>query len=177
MSPAYFVLATDSAVPRFGEYLLRSKPYVAKFGAASDGVRIGQWDLNIPRMRNIEVLLPPRGAGGDREVLAHANARIDKAISAKRCLIALLEEQQRAGTEFVIYEAASDAVEPLLGRELRRIEQGMSPPAREGGLAEDQWAVLSLSAVNRGVFSPTALKPVAHDLDVPTGLELFEASF
>lgn len=95
VSPAYFVFAADFAVPRFGEYLLRSKPYVAKFGAASDGVRIGQWDLNIPRMRNIEVLLPPaKEQSAIVRYLAHANARIDKAIVAKRRLIALLEEQR-----------------------------------------------------------------------------------
>lgn len=95
VSPAYFVFAADFAVPRFGEYLLRSKPYVAKFGAASDGVRIGQWDLNIPRMRNIEVLLPPaKEQAAIVRYLAHANARIDKAIAAKRRLIALLEEQR-----------------------------------------------------------------------------------
>lgn len=97
VSPAYFVFHADFAVPQFGEYLLRSKPYVAKFGAASDGVRIGQWDLNIPRMRSIEVYLPP----ADEQTaivkyLAHANARIDKAIDAKRRLISLLDEQKCA---------------------------------------------------------------------------------
>jgi len=96
VSPAYFVFAADFAVPRFGEYLLRSRPYVAKFGAASDGVRIGQWDLNIPRMRNIEVLLPPaEEQAAIVKYLAHANARIDKAIAAKRRLISLLEEQAK----------------------------------------------------------------------------------
>ena len=173
VSPAYFVFATDFVVPRFGEYLLRSKPYVARFAAASDGVRIGQWDLSIPRMRNIEVMLPPpEEQAAIVKYLAHANARINKAIAAKRRLVALLEEQRRAGTEFVIHQVASDAAEPLLGRALRRIEQGMSPTAAEGDVAEDQWVVLSLSAVNRGVFCPTAVKPVAPDLDVPTGLEL-----
>lgn len=97
VSPAYFVFAADFVVPRFGEYLLRSRPYVAKFGAASDGVRIGQWDLNIPRMRNIEVLLPPaEEQAAIVKYLAHANARIDKAIAAKRRLIALLEEEKKA---------------------------------------------------------------------------------
>jgi len=97
VSPAYFVFEADFAVPRFGEYLLRSKPFVAKFGAASDGVRIGQWDLNIPRMRNIEVKLPPaEEQAAIVKYLAHANARIDKAIAAKRRLIALLEEMDRA---------------------------------------------------------------------------------
>ncbi|UTT51814.1 restriction endonuclease subunit S [Microbacterium maritypicum] len=95
VSPAYFVFKADFAVPRYGEYLFRSKPYVAKFGAASDGVRIGQWDLNIPRMRDIEVHLPPAAEqAAIVKYLAHANARIDKAIATKRRLIALLDEQR-----------------------------------------------------------------------------------
>ncbi|MBE0975601.1 restriction endonuclease subunit S, partial [Escherichia coli] len=58
---------------------------MAKFGAASDGVRIGQWDLDISRMRNIEVSLPQADEqAAIVKYLAHANARIDKAISAKR---------------------------------------------------------------------------------------------
>lgn len=97
VSPAYFVFEADFEVPRFGEYLLRSKPYVARFGAASDGVRIGQWDLDISRMRNIEVSLPRADEqAAIAKYLAHANARIDKAISAKRHLIALVEEQKRS---------------------------------------------------------------------------------
>lgn len=97
VSPAYFVFVTDFAVPRFGEYLLRSRPYVAKFAAASDGVRVGQWDLNISRMRNIEVPLPPpEEQAAIVKYLARANARISKAIASKRRLIALLEEQKAA---------------------------------------------------------------------------------
>lgn len=95
VSPAYFVFSADFVVPEFGEYLLRSKPYVAKFAAASDGVRIGQWDLDIARMREIRVNLP--GAEEQAAIvkyLAHVNARIDKTIAAKRRLIALLEEQR-----------------------------------------------------------------------------------
>lgn len=129
--------------------------------------------LGWPDLKRMPCLVPPTDEqAAIVKYLAHAIARIDKAIAAKRRLIALLEEQQRAGTEFVIHEVASDAVEPLLGRALRRIEQGMSPPAVEGDFADDQWAVLSLSAVNRGVFSPTAVKPVAPSLEVPTRLEL-----
>ena len=108
VSPAYFVFSADFAVPEFGEYLLRSKPYVAKFAAASDGVRIGQWDLDIARMREIRVRLP---APGEQtaivKYLAHATARIDNAIAAKRRLIALLEEQMRVLVERAISECTA----------------------------------------------------------------------
>lgn len=97
VSPAYFVFSADFAVPQYGEYLLRSRPSVAEFGAASDGVRVGQWDLNVSRMRDIAVFLPEVDEqAAIVKYLSHANARIDNAIAAKRRLIALLEEQKRA---------------------------------------------------------------------------------
>lgn len=114
VSPAYFVFQADFAVPKFGEYLLRSKPYVAKFGAASDGVRIGQWDLNIPRMRDIPVALPPVEDQADIvKYLAHANARLDKAIAAKRQLAALLDEQRRGiANELVTRGLVDESLQP-----------------------------------------------------------------
>ena len=147
VSPAYFVFAADFAVPRFGEYLLRSKPYVAKFGAASDGVRIGQWDLNIPRMRNIEVLLPPtEEQAAIVRYLAHANARIDKAIVAKRRLIALLEEEKKAIADVLLGQLDEGA------REVRHVLSQLvdcehkTAPFVEG---EPYW-VLRTSSVKSG---------------------------
>ena len=107
VSPAYFVFEADFAVPQFGEYLLRSRPVVAEFARASDGVRIGQWDLNIPRMRDIVVALPStEEQAAIVKYLAHANARIDKAIAAKRRLITLLEERRDAIVKDLLSSAA-----------------------------------------------------------------------
>lgn len=97
VSPAYYVYDFSIENRQYGEALLRSKPYVALMGAASDGVRIGQWDLSVQRFREIPVLVPP----ADEQTaivkyLGHAHARIDRAIAAKRKLIALLEEQKQA---------------------------------------------------------------------------------
>lgn len=149
VSPAYLVFAADFAVPRFGEYLLRSRPYVAKFGAASDGVRIGQWDLNIPRMRNIEVLLPPtEEQAAIVRYLAHANARIDKAIAAKRRLIALLEQQQRVRVRSLL----TGSVWPLwpLGR-LGRMGNGSTPSRSNPAYWDGDTPWLNSSVVNLGV--------------------------
>lgn len=97
VSPAYYVFDFDIADRAFGQYLLRSKPYVALMAAASDGVRIGQWDLVMQRFREIPVLLPPaEEQAAIVKYLGHAHARIDRAIAAKRKLIALLDEQKRA---------------------------------------------------------------------------------
>jgi type I restriction enzyme S subunit len=60
VSPAYFVFDFRIANRAFGQALLRSKPYIAHFGQASDGVRVGQWDLSIPGMRQIPILVPDK---------------------------------------------------------------------------------------------------------------------
>lgn len=97
VSPAYYVYELDLANRFFGEALLRSKPYVALLGTASDGVRVGQWDLSVQRFRELPVLVPPGGEQADIvKYLGHAHARIDRTIAAKRKLIALLDEQKRA---------------------------------------------------------------------------------
>tara|TARA_R110002012_G_scaffold41544_1_gene113545 strand:+ start:8505 stop:9797 length:1293 start_codon:yes stop_codon:yes gene_type:complete len=60
VSPAYFVFDfTREVDPQFFNIAIRSRLYVSYFGSASDGVRIGQWDLNQSRMKQIPILLPP----------------------------------------------------------------------------------------------------------------------
>lgn len=94
VSPAYFVydLAIDNLA--YAHLLLRSKPYVAQYAAASDGVRVGQWDLVDARFRRIAVALPPiREQEAIVRYLAHAHRRLEEAIATKRKLIALHEEE------------------------------------------------------------------------------------
>jgi type I restriction enzyme S subunit len=97
VSPAYFVFEFKIANPSFGQTLLRSKPYVACFARASDGVRIGQWDLSASAMRQIPVLLPP---ADEQDAIVRflnwATGRLDRTIRIKRKLIALLNEQKQA---------------------------------------------------------------------------------
>lgn len=180
VSPAYFVFDFRIANHAFGQRLLRSKPYVAHFGQASDGVRVGQWDLSIPGMRQIPVLLP----SDDEQTaivrfLDHANRKIDGFIRAKRKLIGLLNEQKQA----IIHRAVTRGLNPdvplkpsgipWLGEipahwEVRRlrtivskIEQGVSPQA-SGFLAEGgSWGVLKSGCVNHGVFRQTEHKQLA----------------
>lgn len=104
VSPAYYVYDFAIENRAFGQYLLRSKPYVALLAAASDGVRIGQWDLAVPRFREIPVLVPSVDEqAAIVKYLGHAHARIDRAITVKRKLIALLEEQKQA----IIHQAVT----------------------------------------------------------------------
>jgi type I restriction enzyme S subunit len=90
---------------------LRSKPYVAHFGQASDGVRVGQWDLTIAGMRQIPVLLPsPEEQAAMVRFLDYANGRLERAIRAKRKVIALLHEQKQA----IIHRAVTRGLDPTV---------------------------------------------------------------
>ena len=109
VSPAYFVFDFRISNHTFGQRLLRSKPYVAHFGQASDGVRVGQWDLSIPGMRQIPVLVPSVDEqAAIVRFLDHANRKIDGFIRAKRKLIGLLNEQKQA----IIHRAVTRGLDP-----------------------------------------------------------------
>ncbi len=109
VSPAYFVFDFAIENRAFGQRLLRSKPYVAHFAAASDGVRVGQWDLSIAGMREIPVLMPhPEEQAAIVRFLEHANRKIDGFIRAKRKLIGLLNEQKQA----IIHRAVTRGLDP-----------------------------------------------------------------
>ena len=111
VSPAYFVFDFRIANHAFGQRLLRSKPYVAHFGQASDGVRVGQWDLSIPGMRQIPVLVPPPAEQtAIVRFLDWANGRLERAIRAKRKVIALLNEQKQA----IIHRAVTRGLDPAV---------------------------------------------------------------
>ncbi|PCC49281.1 restriction endonuclease subunit S [Brevibacterium aurantiacum] len=100
--------------------------------------------------------------------LAHANARIDKAIAAKRRLIALLEEQEQANAESLVRgDTEQDQIStgfPWLSRvpaswELLRvkkvlvgIEQGWSPQCDAQPAGPDEWGVLKAGCSNHGRF-------------------------
>ena len=109
VSPAYFVFDFRINNHAFGQRLLRSKPYVAHFAQASDGVRIGQWDLSVPGMRQIPVLVPSDDEqAGIVRFLDHANWKIDGFIRAKRKLVALLGEQKQV----IIHRAVTCGINP-----------------------------------------------------------------
>lgn len=109
VSPAYFVYDFAISNRAFGQALLRSKPYVAHFAHASDGVRVGQWDLTIAGMRAIPVLLPPPPEqAAIVRFLDWANGRLERAIRAKRKVIALLGEQKQA----IIHRAVTRGLDP-----------------------------------------------------------------
>ena len=97
VSPAYYVFDLKNMSGEFFNVAIRSKAYVPCFTQASDGVRIGQWDLSQNRMREIPFLIPPTNEQYSIvRFLNYIDRRIQKYIRAKKKLIKLLEEQKQA---------------------------------------------------------------------------------
>ena len=59
VSPAYFTFEIRGVTGDYFHRAIRSKAYVPFFAQASDGVRIGQWDLSRAWMKEIPFALPP----------------------------------------------------------------------------------------------------------------------
>ena len=59
VSPAYFIFDVDFENLEYFHYAIRSMVYVNFFAQASDGIRVGQWDLSINKMKEIPFIVPP----------------------------------------------------------------------------------------------------------------------
>ena len=97
VSPAYFVFDLHELNGEFMNWAIRSKAFVPFFGRASDGVRIGQWDLSQTQMKEIPFAIPsPKEQEAIVGYLNRVNQRIQHAIRAKQKMIALFNEQKQA---------------------------------------------------------------------------------
>ena len=113
VSPAYHVYAVEGVAGRYLHVAIRSRAYVPSFSAASDGVRIAQWDLSASRMRDIPFLIPPRlEQDAIVRFLDHADRHIRRYIRAKERLIELLEEQKQA----IIHQAVTGQIDVRTGQ-------------------------------------------------------------
>ena len=109
VSPAYFVFAVTGVEAEFFHRAIRSKAYVPFFAQASDGVRIGQWDLSQARMREIAFSVPPLPEqGAIVRFIEYVDRRLRRYIRAKRKLIKLLKEQKQA----IIHRAVTRGLDP-----------------------------------------------------------------
>ncbi len=59
VSPAYFIFDVTFPNLEYFHYAIRSKVYVNFFAQASDGIRVGQWDLQMDKMKEIPFIVPP----------------------------------------------------------------------------------------------------------------------
>lgn len=128
ISPAYTVLtAHDDSYRDYLTYLFKSRHFIDSLTLAVTGIREGQ---NIDYSRLAVDLLPVPPVEEQAAIvkyLAHANARIDNAIAAKRRLIALLEEQTRVETSAVMSQAVSDGSKTLPLKRVIDLRGGMTP--------------------------------------------------
>lgn len=94
VSPAYYTFDLKTNInPCFFHLAIRSKVYVPFFAAASDGVRIGQWDLNKSRMKEIPLVIPPLDEQQKAiEFIQVQTEKIEKAISMQEQQIEKLKE-------------------------------------------------------------------------------------
>jgi type I restriction enzyme S subunit len=108
-SPAYFIFDVQGVEGSYFHTAIRSKAYVAFFTQASDGVRIGQWDLSHARMKEISFFIPPFPEQvAIVRFLDYVDQRIRYYICAKQQLIKLLEEQKQA----IIHKAVTCGLNP-----------------------------------------------------------------
>lgn len=113
VSPAYYVFDLQRVSGDYFHSAIRSKAYVPFFTQASDGVRIGQWDLSQVRMREIPFFVPPLPEQhAIARFLDHADRRIRRYIRAKERLIELLEEQKKA----IIHQAVTGQIDVRTGK-------------------------------------------------------------
>lgn len=175
--------------PPFVHELVRSIPFHWELRVRSKGVWTSRLQLTDESFLGAPFPLPPLPEqSAIVRFLNHADRQIRRYILAKQKLIKLLEEQKQV----TIHRAVSRGLDPtvrlkpsgveylgdmpehwrqvFLGRCLRRIDQGWSPVAAEGDIFPGQWAVLTLSAVRRGVFNGEAAKPVPISAKIPGGI-------
>ncbi len=97
VSPAYYIFDFIKSInPQFFHWAIRSKIYVSFFGSASDGVRIGQWDLSKSRMKSIPFIIPSNDEQQKiAQFLDDKTAKIDQAVDLAEKEIALLKEHKQ----------------------------------------------------------------------------------
>ena len=93
VSPAYFIFDIAFENLEYFHYAIRSKVYVNFFAQASDGIRVGQWDLQMDKMKEIPFIVPP--ADEQIAIVKHikqALPQYDAAIEKLTEEVAVLEE-------------------------------------------------------------------------------------
>lgn len=94
VSPAYYIFDLISNInPDYFHLAIRSKFYLPFFVAASDGVRVGQWDLNKQRMKDIPIFIPTVKEQEEiLELYEKSSSKIDVSISKLENQIQKIQE-------------------------------------------------------------------------------------
>lgn len=111
VSPAYFIYDVDYSdlTPQFFNTAIRSRAYIGFFNQASDGVRVGQWDLDEAQMRNIPLFVPTLEE--QNAIVAYLDkkcAEIEELIIRRQSIIEKLRELKQS----IIAEAVTKGLHP-----------------------------------------------------------------
>jgi type I restriction enzyme S subunit len=106
---SYVVLEPGAEVSAgYFQHLFKSHQYINALRATSDFIRDGQ-DLNFGNFCGVDLpLIPLQEQAAIARFLAWATNRLDRAIGAKRRIIALLQEQRQA----IIHRAVTRGLDP-----------------------------------------------------------------
>lgn len=93
VSPAYFIFDVSFDNLEYFHYAIRSKVYVNFFAQASDGIRVGQWDLQMDKMKEIPFIVPPSDEQAEIvDFIKRTLPRYDVAIEKLIAEVEMLEE-------------------------------------------------------------------------------------
>lgn len=108
---SYVVLKPDAQVDAaYFRHLFKSDSYIAALRATGDFIRDGQ-DLNYSNFCGVDLpLMPPVEQAAIGRFLNWANSRMERAIRAKRRIIAMLTEQRQAVINHAITRGISEVV-------------------------------------------------------------------
>lgn len=176
VSTAYGVYRLRDAtrlLPSFLHYLVRSEPFQWELEVRSQGVWKSRLQMTDARWLDSPILLPPaEEQAAIVKYLAHATARIDKAIATKRRLLSLLDEQRQIAVQQTLAASAAEFPSRRLKSLIRGVDQGISPQADNQAPQHGEWGVLKAGAVNGGVFRNDQIKRLPSDFVVPTDLSV-----
>lgn len=104
VSPAYFTFDLEFENVKYFNKAIRSKAYVPFFAQYSVGIRVGQWDLDINKLKNFPFYIPPRQEQ-DKIVqyLDWKTSEMNRFICQKKKQIKLLEELKGAIINKIIF--------------------------------------------------------------------------
>ena len=110
VSPAYLVLTLSKQyLARYANLLFRDQSMVDQYLICSKGVGSIQRNLYWPHLKRVGVVVPPPAEqAAIVRFLDWANGRLERAIRAKRKVIALLNEQEQA----IIHRAVTRGLDP-----------------------------------------------------------------
>jgi type I restriction enzyme S subunit len=112
VSPAYGVyrpLKGSALLPSYADCLLRTPAFVAEYQRRSTGVNSSRLRLYPEQFLRVEVVVPPpEEQMAIVRFLDWANGRLERAIRAKRKVIALLNEQKQV----IIHRAVTRGLDP-----------------------------------------------------------------